>query len=184
MHKASGRHDDFKKLALMTDTLPPAEKEYIQKQFSKQAKKLSAKLSAAIEAGDLTFPSISMFEDLLAETLRRLGYDVRSCLVHGQLVANVQRSGPPRFWKLFSYVFSHRIRSRIFEPALNEMIEDYLLARQDYRTQWARRWLNFCFTFRMALTVLECFRAVIADSAFRSLARLLPDTLRRWWMLQ
>jgi hypothetical protein len=182
MHKLWDKVDDFGKLALLTDTLPPAELGYLQEQVTKLRKKLPTVIKAHDLTSILSIPTL--FEDLLAETLRRLGYDVRSCLVHGQLVANVQRSGPPRFWKLFSYVFSHRIRSRIFEPALNEMIEDYLLARQDYRTQWARRWLNFCFTFRMMLTVLECFRAVIADSAFRSLARLLPDTLRRWWMLQ
>jgi len=102
---------------------------------------------------------------------------------HGKPGTNVKVIGPPRFWNLFGYVFSHRIKSRIFEPALNEMIEDYLLARKDCRTQWARRWLNFCFNFRMVLTVLECFRVVIADRAFRSLARLLPEPIRRWWML-
>jgi len=180
MHKFwDDKLSDLHKLALISDALPPAELGYLQKQIRKEAKKWGA----AIMAGGLISP-MPMFENVVADTLSLLGYDVRSCLLHGQLGAKVHRTDPPRFWKIFGYVFSHRIRSRIFEPALNEMIEDYLLARQDYRTQWARRWLNFCFTFRMVLAVLECFRAVIADSAFRSLARLLLDALRRWWMLQ
>lgn len=74
--------------------------------------------------------------------------------------------GFPRCWSLFGYLLPRETRVRVFEPRQQELLEDYTLARRFYRTRWARRWLVFCFTFRTALMVLECFRAMAVDKMF------------------
>ncbi len=74
--------------------------------------------------------------------------------------------GFPRFWSLFGYLLPRETRVRVFDPRQQELLEDYTLARRSYRTIWARRWLVFCFTFRTALMVLECFRAMAVDKMF------------------
>ncbi len=99
MHKLWDKLGDFGKLALLTDTLPPTELGYFQEQVTK----LRKKLPTVIKAHDLTsIVSIpTMFEDLIADTLRRLGYDVRSSLVHRQLsIAPI-----PRAYGSFSATF-------------------------------------------------------------------------------
>ncbi len=93
-------------------------------------------------------------------------------------------SGFPRFWELFSYILPHGVRKRVFEPAFNEMIEDYLETRGRYRTRWAKRWLTFAFTFRTALMVFDCFRALLTHRAFRFVSHLLPEPIRSWWSLR
>jgi hypothetical protein len=70
----------------------------------------------------------------------------------------------------------------VFEPAYQELCEDYLLTRRAYRTKWAKRWLVVCFTVRTVLMVLDCIRAVCADRSIRFLAQLVPVPLKRWWL--
>jgi hypothetical protein len=59
-----------------------------------------------------------------------------------------------------------RMCERVFEPAYNDMLADYVEARK-YRTKWAKGWLAFCFTLRtvfmVAQSFAECFRAVATD---------------------
>jgi hypothetical protein len=84
-------------------------------------------------------------------------------------------------WEFFPYLLPHRVRERVFEPAHQEMLEDYLLTKR-IRGRWARRWLSFCFTFRTALMVFDCLRAMAADRGIRLLLRLVPNPVKRWWI--
>lgn len=77
--------------------------------------------------------------------------------------------GLPRYWKLFSYILPHNTRKRVFEPAYQEMFEDYLETRGKYRTKWAKRWLAFTYTVRTAFMVLDCFRALVAHKVLGGL---------------
>jgi hypothetical protein len=88
----------------------------------------------------------------------------------------------PRWWRLFSYVLTRKTRDRVFEPAYQELLEDYLTTRGKYRTKWAKRWLTFSYTFRTCLIVLDCLRAMLADKAIALLARVVPEPLKRWWL--
>ncbi len=76
---------------------------------------------------------------------------------------NVIFSRLPRAWDLFQFALPKTVRDEVYEPALQELLKDYLLTRQKYRTKRARDWLTFCFTFRTALLVLDCIQAVLKD---------------------
>ena len=88
----------------------------------------------------------------------------------------------PRIWELFAFVLPKKFRERVYEPAHQELLEDYLLVRQKYRTKGARRWLAFCFCWRTFWLVVQCFQAVFADKALRGLATLIPEQIKRWWL--
>jgi hypothetical protein len=93
-----------------------------------------------------------------------------------------ENEGLPRFLRLFSYILSHKVRDRIFEPAFQEILGDFLVAPGTYQTKWPRRWLNFCFTFRTVLMIFECLRATITDQALYSITRLAPEPIKKWWL--
>src|SRR5262245_53875819 len=40
----------------------------------------------------------------------------------------------PRIWSLIPYLFSRRIRKQVYEPAQQELLEDFLTARKKHRT--------------------------------------------------
>ena len=81
----------------------------------------------------------------------------------------------PRFLDLFKYLFGHDVRERVYQPAADDLTQDYFEARQKYRTMWARRWLAFCFTIRAILLALETMRvAWIMNPLFK----LVPARLK------
>jgi hypothetical protein len=88
-----------------------------------------------------------------------------------------------RFLDLFSYLLPRKTRERVFEPAREELLEDYLTSYSHYRTLWARRWLTFCFTFRTAWMVADCIRVMLISPLGRFLLLLIPAAVRRWWWL-
>jgi hypothetical protein len=88
----------------------------------------------------------------------------------------------PRAWRLFSYLLPRKTRDRVFEPAYQDLVDDYLTTRAKYRTKWAKRWLTFCYTLRTCLMVLDCLRAMLADKAIALLARVVPERLKHWWL--
>jgi hypothetical protein len=99
----------------------------------------------------------------------------------------LSQTGPPGFpraWNLLAFVLQKRIRARVYEPAHQELLEDYLLARRKYRTPWACRWLTFCFTWRTFWLVVQCFQAVFADKAMAAVGKLVPEPVKRWWLLR
>jgi len=90
-------------------------------------------------------------------------------------------TGFPRFWELFGFLLSRRTRERIFEPAYHDLLSRYMLSRQKrFRTPWARRWLNFCFTFRTLLLVLQCCKVTFCGGALAVLLFLVPPAVKEW----
>lgn len=83
-------------------------------------------------------------------------------------------------WIILGFAFPKSIRTRVYDPIHNELLEDYYETRQ-YKSGGARIWLVVCFTFRTILLLLECCRAVLADKAGRMLLVLMPESLREWW---
>ena len=83
------------------------------------------------------------------------------------------------FWRYFAFVLPHKTRERVFDPAHEELLEDYLLTRR-LRGKWARRWWTFCFTVRTALMILDCFRAMLADRAFQLIVWLIRAAVNGW----
>jgi hypothetical protein len=67
-----------------------------------------------------------------------------------------------RTWNLFSYILGKETRERVYEPLYYEFHRDYLLARRNYKTKWAKRWLNFALICRTAAMMCGCFRVMIS----------------------
>ena len=91
------------------------------------------------------------------------------------------RPGFPRVWALLGFLLGRRDRERIYEPAHNELLEDYVVAKRSYRTPWARRWLTFCFTLRTVLLLAACVRALLGGKVCTFLMTFLPARLKEWW---
>ena len=90
-------------------------------------------------------------------------------------------TGFPRFWELFGFLLPRRARQRFFTPAHHALLEDYLATREKrFRTPWARRWLNFCFTFHTFLLVLQCCKEIVCGGALAMLLYLTPPAVKEW----
>ncbi len=86
-----------------------------------------------------------------------------------------------RFWELFSLILPRKARIKVFKPHYNEFKEDYLLAYCRYKSKWAKRWLNFCFTFRTVCMIVDCFRVSLGAKVWQLLlATLLPEPARKF----
>lgn len=72
-------------------------------------------------------------------------------------------TGLPRFWELFSYILSDRVRLAAFEPSFNVFLRRYQEARRKYRTKWSRRWLAVAFTFQTLWMIVGCLNAAGID---------------------
>jgi hypothetical protein len=75
----------------------------------------------------------------------------------------------PRSWSLFAFLLPREVRERVYEPAHQELLEDYTLARRSYRTKQARRWLTFCFTVRTAMMWAESLRVMACSKGAKAL---------------
>jgi hypothetical protein len=89
----------------------------------------------------------------------------------------------PRLWELFSVILPDKVRREAFEPAHQNLLEDYLLMRK-FHGRWARRWLGFAFAVRTLFMVLDCLRVLLQSGAGKILLSFLPDVLRTWWRRQ
>lgn len=90
--------------------------------------------------------------------------------------------GWPRFWRLFSFILGHKTRDRVFEPAHQELLEDYYTARREFRTRPARAWLHVCFTVRTAMLVIGCLRGMIVEAGLGWLLKAVPSRFKTWWL--
>ena len=81
-----------------------------------------------------------------------------------------------RTWSLGGYLFGHDVRRRAYEPTIEELREDRLVAFRKYRTPLSRSWVRFCLCFRTALVFLACVRI----SFLRPLQKLIPPRLLHW----
>ena len=92
------------------------------------------------------------------------------------------RSLFPRVWELFPFILGRKLRTEIYEPAHEELREDFVRA-QLYTGAWAKRWLVFAFTVRTALLVLECLRVAAGERVMRALGGLAQEFIRRLFHL-
>jgi hypothetical protein len=83
----------------------------------------------------------------------------------------------PRLWSLLAFLLPRKARAEAYEPAHQELLEDYLVARKLYRTKWARRWLTFCFMLRTVVMVAQSLRAWLGDKRIRALKWLMLAVL-------
>jgi hypothetical protein len=68
----------------------------------------------------------------------------------------------PRLWALFPFILPRNVRERVYEPAHQEVLEEYIKARK-YRTKWAGRWITFAFTIKTIRMVCQSLNACIGD---------------------
>ena len=73
-----------------------------------------------------------------------------------ELPASPPRVGFPRLWALFPVILSRSVRERMYDPACQELLEDYAREWARWRTPRARRWVRFAFTVRTACLVGGC----------------------------
>jgi hypothetical protein len=57
-------------------------------------------------------------------------------------------AGFPRVWQLFLFLLPPSVRERVYEPAHEELKEDYIRARAICAGRCSRAWVAFCFTMR------------------------------------
>lgn len=105
----------------------------------------------------------------------------RHCTFFRERRVTTTRINWPRIWSLLRFSFSREIKERIFDPAVGELMEDYVQASR-FRTTAARRWLTFCFAIRTVLLVLDCLRVVAMSRTVQFVWRLTPEPIRRWFM--
>lgn len=94
-------------------------------------------------------------------------------------LAGVILPGWPRFWDLFRYLLPKKTQESLYDPAHAELLEDYLTSKR-YRSKWAKRWINFCFSFRTILLILDCWRVLLIEKSTGFLLLFLPSELREW----
>jgi hypothetical protein len=91
----------------------------------------------------------------------------------------MQRSLFPAVWELFPFVLAHKLRADVYEPAYEELREDFVRAQQ-YKGTWEKRWIVFAFTVRTVLLVLECLRVAAGERVMRALGGLAREFIRRF----
>lgn len=75
----------------------------------------------------------------------------------------------PRFWSLFPIILPRSVRIRVYDPAHQELLEDYLLDRKRFRTKRAKRWVTFSYTLKTAVMVGQSLNAWLGDGARKAL---------------
>jgi hypothetical protein len=70
----------------------------------------------------------------------------------------------------------------VYDPGVNELLEDYVGTRRKYRSRIVRFWLNTCFTLRTALLLVDCWRVLAASKAVKMLLNWTPEPVKRWWI--
>ncbi|MBP3957736.1 hypothetical protein J8F10_20995 [Gemmata sp. G18] len=77
-----------------------------------------------------------------------------------------------RWWNLFPFLLPRSVREKVYEPAHEELKEDYLLAHALREGWFSKRWLSFCFTVRTMILVNQSLWAALG-SKFRKTALVL-----------
>jgi hypothetical protein len=86
----------------------------------------------------------------------------------------------PRMWELFPYLLPKTTRLRVYEPAYNDILHDYLLSRK-YKTEGAKRWLTFCFCVRTVGLIFGSLRAMVGAKCWAVIEKILPEWIRQFW---
>ena len=84
-----------------------------------------------------------------------------------------------RLWDLAGLLFDRKTRAEVYEPVINEIREDFLLARRCCRSRANYRWVRACFAIRGSLAFIRCLRI----SILRPIVSLIPSKLKQLWKL-
>lgn len=82
-----------------------------------------------------------------------------------------------KFWDHLGFIFSRKMRDQIYDPIIEELKEDLLLARARRRTPAARRWIQVSFFVRTSVVFLHC----LLIAASRPFGKLIPAAIKAWW---
>lgn len=88
----------------------------------------------------------------------------------------------PKYLELLSSILPRKNKRECFDPAYNDLLQDYVRMKK-FRGTYAE-WFIVTFTFRTVLLVTDCFRVFLQNSAGKFFLGLLPESLRNWWQRQ
>jgi hypothetical protein len=90
--------------------------------------------------------------------------------------------------ELFQFLLPRKVKTKIYEPALNDLKEDFLIKAHKFAErmhvdsphEYHRkiRFLRFCFRFRSTLMVGECLWEMFGSLARKILMVLVPEGIR------
>jgi hypothetical protein len=86
----------------------------------------------------------------------------------------------PKIWERFSFVLPAKVRREAFDPAFNDMLEDYMRVQKSVGKS-ARRWVSVAFTVCAVFIVVDCLRVMMTRGAGRLLLGFVPESIRVWW---
>lgn len=79
----------------------------------------------------------------------------------------------PVLWRLIGFVFPRKIRLGIYEPGRQDLLQDYLEARQLSKSKLSRYFLRLCLAWHTCLLFLGCVRALCSDKFVGWLLRII-----------
>jgi hypothetical protein len=88
-----------------------------------------------------------------------------------------------RLWDLLGFLFSARIRERVWTPSIEEMKRDYAMARKKYRTTKSRGWIKLCFAIQTAVLVLQTWKSSLLGMLWAFVPLHLKAIIRQFWQL-
>jgi hypothetical protein len=89
----------------------------------------------------------------------------------------------PRVWDLLRFCIGSKNRERLFIPAYNDLLADYLESQlPKYQTPLARRWIQCCFGVRTAWLVAQCMAVGLRGAVASVVVPVaLREWIRNWW---
>jgi hypothetical protein len=85
----------------------------------------------------------------------------------------------PRAWDLLQYLFSRKIRDEIYEPAKEDLRQDWALGRPKFPSGLPRMLFDSFMFLRTVVLLAECMRVAMS----RPLGRLVPGAVKALWRM-
>lgn len=82
-------------------------------------------------------------------------------------------------WQLFSFLLSQKIRERVFEPAFEDALQQYVRSRlPEFQSKWQQRWITACFVVKSILLVFDSCRVASIAATLGALLWLVPPAIK------
>jgi hypothetical protein len=72
-----------------------------------------------------------------------------------------------RTCRLLGYLMTPKHREQVYEPACEELVEDYIIARRQHTSKWSRRWLGLCYTIHAGTIFVQSLWSGLNDKVRR-----------------
>ncbi|MEY2502287.1 MAG: hypothetical protein QOI07_2621 [Verrucomicrobiota bacterium] len=132
---------------------------------------------------DKTQRQLELFPSKIrVEELQRIRLYLSERRVHFEQATRKKRAPKRSFtrgWDLAGLLFDRKTRADVYEPVINEIREDFLIARRNCVSKANFRWVELCFRLRGSLAFIRCVRI----SLLRPLVALIPSRLKQLWKL-